>query len=80
MLGRVKPTTLWVAAALMVGSFVAAAEQPHDWRFLSSAETLHSDEFAAPLRGLSLPRGVVDKIYNANARRVFPMGWSAREP
>jgi predicted TIM-barrel fold metal-dependent hydrolase len=48
-----------------------------DWRFLSSAETLQSDEFAAPLRGLSLPRDAIDKIYNGNARRVFPTAWSA---
>jgi predicted TIM-barrel fold metal-dependent hydrolase len=58
----------------------ACAVQAHqawldDWRFLSSAETLHSEEFAAPVRGLSLPRDVVDKIYNGNARRLFPTAW-----
>lgn len=49
-----------------------------DWRFLSSAEILQSDEFAAPLRGLSLPQDVIDKIYSGNARRVFPTAWAAR--
>lgn len=59
----------------------ACAVQAHevwldDWRFLSSAETLHSQEFAAPVRGLSLPRDVVDKIYSRNARRLFPTAWT----
>ncbi|HEY0941192.1 MAG TPA: amidohydrolase family protein [Steroidobacter sp.] len=49
-----------------------------DWRFLSSAETMQSEEFAAPLRGLSLPRDVIDKIYSGNARRLFPTAWQAR--
>lgn len=58
----------------------ACAVQAHetwldDWRFLSTAETLHSEEFAAPVRGLSLPRDVIDKIYNGNARRRFPTAW-----
>lgn len=58
----------------------ACAVQAHetwhdDWRLLTSSDTLHSQEFAAPVRGLSLPRDVVDKIYNGNARRLFPMAW-----
>ena len=58
----------------------ACAVQSHetwldDWRFLGSAETLHSEEFAAPVRGLALPRDVIDKIYNGNARRAFPTAW-----
>src|SRR5690606_30952635 len=60
----------------------ACAVQSHepwrdDWRFHSSAETLHSEEFGATVRGLSLPRDVIDKIYNGNARRVFPTAWRA---
>ena len=58
----------------------ACAVQAHetwldDWRFLSSSETLHSEQFAAPVRGLSLPRNVIDKIYSGNARRMFPAAW-----
>jgi predicted TIM-barrel fold metal-dependent hydrolase len=46
-----------------------------DWRFLASGQPMHSSEFAAPLRGLALPREVVDKIYCGNARRTFPTAW-----
>lgn len=58
----------------------ACAAQAHeawldDWRFLTSADTMHSTEFDTPYRGLSLPRDVVDKIYHRNARRLFPTAW-----
>jgi hypothetical protein len=46
-----------------------------DWRFLTGAGRLHSTEFAAPFRGLALPRDVIDKIYSGNARRLFPSAW-----
>jgi predicted TIM-barrel fold metal-dependent hydrolase len=46
-----------------------------DWRFLTSADTLHSVEFGASFRGLALPRDVIDKIYSGNARRLFPTAW-----
>lgn len=58
----------------------AFAEEAHgvwlnDWRFLSGSAQLRSDEFDAPFHGLALPRDVLDKIYHANARRLFPAGW-----
>jgi len=46
-----------------------------DWRFLTGDEPLRSAEFAAPFRGLALPREVVDKIYSRNAQRMFPGAW-----
>jgi predicted TIM-barrel fold metal-dependent hydrolase len=49
-----------------------------DWRFLNTAETLHSPDFDAPFRGLELPKTVIDKIYDGNARKMFPGAWSAR--
>jgi predicted TIM-barrel fold metal-dependent hydrolase len=59
----------------------AQAEQAwrDDWRFLTSADTLHSVEFGASFRGLALPRDVIDKIYSSNARRLFPTAWSKRQ-
>jgi predicted TIM-barrel fold metal-dependent hydrolase len=48
-----------------------------DWRFLNTADVLHSDDLPAPFRGLALPRVVVDKIYRTNALRVFPTAWRA---
>ena len=61
----------------------ACAAQAHeewldDWRFLTSADAMHSTEFATPFRGLSLPRDVVDKIYHGNARRLFPTAWKVQ--
>lgn len=47
-----------------------------DWRFLAGDETLHSDEFEAPFRGLALPREVLEKVYAGNARRIFPAAWT----
>ena len=57
-----------------------AATEAHDawladWRFLTSTDTLTSPDFAGSFQGLNLPRSVVDKIYHANARRLFPKAW-----
>ena len=46
-----------------------------DWRFLSGSQEMRSDEFDAPFRGLALPRKALDKIYHANARRLFRTAW-----
>jgi len=47
-----------------------------DWRFLSSAEPMRSQDFEAGFSGLKLPRQVVDKIYRGNAEALFPGGWA----
>jgi predicted TIM-barrel fold metal-dependent hydrolase len=61
-------------------SDAAFAEEAHtvwlnDWRFLAGNAELRSEEFDAPFRGLALPRAVLDKIYHANTRRLFPAAW-----
>ncbi|MBV8783275.1 MAG: amidohydrolase family protein [Gammaproteobacteria bacterium] len=48
-----------------------------DRRFYATDEMLHSKDFDAPFRGLQLPRTVIDKIYGANARILFPGAWRA---
>jgi predicted TIM-barrel fold metal-dependent hydrolase len=48
-----------------------------DWRFLNTADVLHSDDLPAAFRGLALPKAVVDKLYRTNALRVFPTAWRA---
>lgn len=45
-----------------------------DWRYLATAESQRVDMIDAEVPGLALPREVVDKIYYANARRVFLRG------
>jgi predicted TIM-barrel fold metal-dependent hydrolase len=50
-----------------------------DWRFLTSAGPMHSEDFEGAFRGLRLPKEVVDKIYRRNAQALFPGAWSVRE-
>ena len=42
-----------------------------DWRYLATGETQRVDMINADVPGLALPRAVIDKIYYANAKRVF---------
>lgn len=42
-----------------------------DWRYLATGESQRVDMIHAEVPGLALPRAVVDKIYYANAVRVF---------
>jgi predicted TIM-barrel fold metal-dependent hydrolase len=42
-----------------------------DWRYLATGETQRVDMISADVPGLALPRAVVDKIYYANAARIF---------
>jgi predicted TIM-barrel fold metal-dependent hydrolase len=58
----------------------SAAAEAHkawveDWRFLNTAEEMHSTEFAPAFHGLALPKAVVDKIYSGNARKMYPGAW-----
>jgi predicted TIM-barrel fold metal-dependent hydrolase len=46
-----------------------------DWRFLATADLMHSADFAAAFHGLHLPREVIDKIYRRNAQTLFPQAW-----
>lgn len=45
-----------------------------DWRYLATGESQRIDTIGADVQGLDLPRAVVDKIYHANAARVFATG------
>jgi hypothetical protein len=42
-----------------------------DWRYLATGETQRIEDIHADVKGLALPRSVIDKIYFANGRRVF---------
>ncbi|CAN5494563.1 hypothetical protein BH11BAC5_BH11BAC5_22240 [soil metagenome] len=44
----------------------------HDWKFFATEEKMQSTEFEGTLKGLHLPREVVDKIYRLNAEKWFP--------
>jgi Amidohydrolase len=42
-----------------------------DWLYLATGESQHIDAIKADVKGLGLPKSVIDKIYYTNARRVF---------
>lgn len=42
-----------------------------DWTYLATGNSQRIDDIAAEAKGLALPRSVIDKIYSANAGRVF---------
>lgn len=42
-----------------------------DWLYLATAESQHIAAIGADVRGLALPRSVIDKLYRRNASRVF---------
>ena len=42
-----------------------------DWEFLCTDATITVADIAEPVKGLRLPKTVVDKIYRTNAERVF---------
>jgi len=57
--------------------FVADLDQVwrRDWRYFVSADSFAVPELDRPVRGLSLPRGVVDKLYRVNAEKAYPRAW-----
>jgi predicted TIM-barrel fold metal-dependent hydrolase len=45
-----------------------------DWRYLATTETQHVGDLHADIKGLALPRGVIEKIYYGNAKRIYLAG------
>lgn len=42
-----------------------------DWVYLATSDAQHIDAIKADVKGLALPKSVIEKIYYANAHRVF---------
>jgi predicted TIM-barrel fold metal-dependent hydrolase len=42
-----------------------------DWRYLATPLTQHVDDLKADVKGLDLPREVIDKLYYGNAKRIY---------
>lgn len=59
------------------GSDALKAEADHfwrsDWRYLATDRSQRIEDIHATVKGLALPRSVIDKIYFANAQRVFKL-------
>jgi hypothetical protein len=58
-------------------AFVADVDQVwrRDWRYFVTAERFAVPELERPVRGLALPRAVVDKLYRINAEKAYPRAW-----
>jgi len=46
-----------------------------DWQYFTSSALISVPELDNPVRGLALPKSVVDKIYYQNAQHEFPTSW-----
>lgn len=46
-----------------------------DWRYFNTTDTIKVPELDQPVRGLALPRAVVDKLYRLNAEKQYPQAW-----
>ena len=44
-----------------------------DWRYLATGESQRVEIIKADVKGLGLPRAVIDKVYFANAKRAFAL-------
>jgi hypothetical protein len=42
-----------------------------DWRYLATGESQRVEIIKADVKGLALPREVIDKVFYSNARRVY---------
>ena len=46
-----------------------------DWKFFNTSAVIKVPELDTPVKGLALPKRVIDKIYHLNAERQFPTAW-----
>ncbi len=63
-----------------IGAFRQAAHEKwlSDWKYLATDSTQTLSNVSGPVRGLALPREVIDKVYTLNAERIFPRAWKGR--
>jgi Amidohydrolase len=47
------------------------------WRYFNTTTVLKVAEVDQPVRGLALPKSVVNKLYRTNAQRLYPHAWGA---
>lgn len=51
----------------------AATRWRSDWKYLATDESQYVEDLRRDVRGLALPRAVIDKIYYANAQAAFSL-------
>ena len=48
------------------------------WRYFNTADRFTVSDLDKPVKGLALPKTVVDKLYRTNAERAFPGAWGRK--
>jgi Amidohydrolase len=48
------------------------------WRYFNTADSFKVSDLDKPVKGLALPRDVVDKLYRTNAERAFAGAWGVK--
>ena len=76
---KISPTPPDAQDVPAAGAFAREADAfwRSDWRYLATPLSQRVDAIGADARGLALPRSVIDKIYYANARRIFRLAPAA---
>ena len=74
-------TDISLAAPVNSEAGFRAAERRwrRDWRYFCTQQEQTVPELDGTVKGLQLPREVINKIYSANMRRLFPEAWSPSE-
>ena len=49
------------------------------WRYFNTEESFQVSDLKKPVKGLGLPKVVVDKLYHLNAERSYPTAWKAAQ-
>jgi len=67
-------TDLTFAPPVASQALFASATQrwQRDWNYFCTDQSISVPELDSPVKGLKLPRAVVDKIYYQNTKRLFP--------
>jgi predicted TIM-barrel fold metal-dependent hydrolase len=67
-------TDLTFAPPVASEALFASATQrwQRDWNYFCTDQSISVPELDSPVKGLKLPRSVVDKLYYRNAKRLFP--------
>jgi predicted TIM-barrel fold metal-dependent hydrolase len=70
-------TDLTVAPTASTEEAIAEARSRwrSDWRYFATDLPVEVRQLPEPVRGLNLPKPVVDKLYRLNAERFFPDAW-----
>ena len=57
----------------MAGQFSSEADAfwRSDWIYLATSAVQHIDAIKSDVKGIALPKRVIDKIYYRNAKRIF---------